>query len=340
MKKETDNLLARYFGGNASEQDMQTLEQWISLSAENQLYFDQLTTLYAKLGGFEISMPKLNTEQAKKTFMAYIARNKQASAPIALRRKPFYRLWQFQAASIVLLLTISISVWFVNFSETNIVLATTTTIKEEVLPDQTRVKLSKGSQIIYSSAYGKKYRKIHLEGEATFKVGHQGNGTLQIFADKLLIEDIGTVFSVSAYADSSNIVVKVIEGQVHIASGSNGIKLKANETCNYNKQTKAFKTTASISDATSVMPDTTAAISNPNPVYTRHFQFNAMPLRDAVNIISKEYGVNIHFGNPAIGLRKITVDFEEEHLDMVLQVIAETLNLKVAKAADGYMLIN
>jgi len=33
MKENTDNLLARYFGGNSSEQEMQALELWISESA-------------------------------------------------------------------------------------------------------------------------------------------------------------------------------------------------------------------------------------------------------------------------------------------------------------------
>jgi len=337
MKKEIDTMLARYFGGNASEQEMQALEQWISSSVENQQYFDQLTKLYAILGGSEISMPKPNTKRAKESFVAYMAMSthSQPAAPIAFINKPFYRQWMFQAACIAVIIALSVTTWFIHTSKSDVFLATNTAVKEEVLPDQTQVKLSKNSKITYSSDYGKKNRKIQLEGEATFRVGHQGKGALQILADKILIEDIGTVFAVSAYPDSSNIVVKVREGQVRLFSESDkGIKLKANETGIYNKQTETFRTIAS------PLSNTTSIESSVPPVHNRHFQFNAMPLRDAVGMISKEYGIVIKFENPGISKRKITVDFEEENPDMILQVIAKTMNLKVTKITDGYLLIN
>ena len=60
MKKEIDNLLARYFGGNASEDDMKELENWISLSDENQQFFDQTTDLYEKLSSINSNIPTPN----------------------------------------------------------------------------------------------------------------------------------------------------------------------------------------------------------------------------------------------------------------------------------------
>ncbi|MDR3652648.1 MAG: FecR family protein [Paludibacter sp.] len=326
MKNNIDNLLARYFGGNASEQDMLALEQWISLSDENQLYFDELTNLYAKLGNSDTLAPKPNIERARKTFKAYISSKSSETSTqiIENRHYPFYRKWMFQAASILIILMLSVSVWLVN-SEHDVVFATQLTLKQSVLPDQTQIKLSKNSKIIYSSKYGKKSRKIRLEGKAYFAVGHKGTGSLQINADETFIEDIGTKFTVSAYPDSDKVSVNVNQGKVHFYTTSNrGLILTANETGIYNKSTKEF---------TVVKPDT--VVRN-----ITHIQFNGVMLKSAMEIISKKYDVYIHFNQPDIAERKITVNFDGENIDMVLQVIAETLDLTVNKDANGYILSN
>lgn len=328
MTKDIDNLLARYFGGNSSEQDMQALEQWISMSTENQMYFDELTQLYAKLVDDEATAPKPNTEQAKRSFLAYISMhaNNQAHQSIVVEHKPLFKRWMFQAASIALVFALSISVWLI-YSEHDIVLATQTTLKEGTLSDQTQIKLSKNSKIIYSSRYGKKSRKIRLEGMAFFAVGHKGNGTLQINADETFIEDIGTKFTVSAYPDSDKVKVNVSEGKVHFYTTKNkGLLLSPKETGIYDKRTKEF----------SVITPEVYTISKD----LKHIQFNGKDLQDAMAVIAKAYGIVIRFEQPSIGERKITVNFDGENIEMVLQIIAETLDLNVKKDANGYLISN
>lgn len=323
MKKNIDNLLARYFGGNASEQDMQELEQWISASDENQAYFDQMTSLYAKLGGSESSELSINTAEAKKFFMSYIANEQK---PIfEIKRRVFYKSWLFQAASIAIILALSISGWLFFNAERDVVMATRMTMKQGILSDQTEIKLSKNSKITYSSNYGKKSKKIRLEGEAAFNVGHKGSGTLQISAQETYIEDIGTRFTVSAYPDSQRISVKVSDGKVHFfTQHDTGVMLAANETGIFNKKTKEFS-------IVKPKPDTIVA-------QIKHVRFNAVVLREAMETISKDYGVSIRFDNEKIANRKITVNFDGENVNMILQVIAETLDLKVTKDTKGFLL--
>lgn len=329
MKKEIDNLLARYFGGTASEQDMQTLEQWISTSTENQAYFDQMTNLYGKLGGSESVQQKPNTESAKKSFLAYVTMQKdsQTSQNVVIKHIPFHKSWMFRAASVVLILMLSVSGWFYFIAEHDVVLATQMTLKQRELPDQTQIKLSKNSKITYSSNFGRKFKKILLEGEASFNVGHKGKGTLQICADEVIIEDIGTVFAVSAYPDSAKISVKVHTGKVHFyTKNDNGLMLAANETGTFNKQTKEFQI---IKHKTDTIIDG-----------VKHILFNEMELRDVSEIIQKEYSISIRFSSESIANRKITVNFDGENVDMVLQIIAETLDLNVTKDTNGYLLSN
>jgi transmembrane sensor len=323
MKKNIDNLLARYFGGNASEQDMQVLEQWISASAGNQDQFDQMTSLYAKLGGSESSELTVNTDDAKRAFMAYMAGEQKPVFDI--KRKANYKPWLFRAASIAVILALSISGWVFFDAERDVVMATRMNLKQGILSDQTEIKLSKNSKITYSSNYGIKSKKIRLEGEAAFNVGHKGSGTLQISADETLIEDIGTVFAVSAYPDSQRISVKVSEGKVHFFTQQNaGVTLAANETGVFNKKTKEFSI---------VKPKNDTIVAQ-----IKHVRFNAIVLREAMETISKDYGVSIRFANEKIANRKITVNFDGENVNMILQVIAETLDLKVTKDTKGFLL--
>jgi len=328
MKKDIDNLLARYFGGNSSEEDMDSLEHWISTSTENQLYFDQMTSLYGKLGGTG-TIPKLHTDRAKESFMAYITSQKgKEQAPVyTLQTQPFYKKWSFQAASITLFILLSVSGWKLFLSDHEMVLATRMNPKLEVLPDQTEVSLSKNSKITYSSRYSKNTKILKLTGEATFKVGHAGKGKLQVIANETVIEDIGTTFTVSDYPENNYISVKVREGEVHFyTKDNNGLRIFANETGVYNKETKTFKVIAQKLDTLKTG--------------SMHVEFQAMALKDAIDIISNAYQVDIQLSDKSIEKRKITVNFDGEDVNIVLQIIAQTLDLDLIKGKNGYVLSN
>ena len=327
MNKDIDILLAKYFGGNASAKDMEAIEQWLSTYAENQAYFDEMTSLYAKLGGVVAGdAPMPNVERAKKSFSAYRAMNDVKSVPVT-RDIPFTKRWMFRAASIAIIMVVSFSAWSFFFAEREMVFATQSAPKQNTLSDQTNIKLAENSKVTYSSKYGKRSRTIHLDGKAIFKVGHAGKGTLQVCADEIIIEDIGTVFEVSAYKDSNLISVKVKEGQVHFYTKHNeGLMLSANYTGVYNKKTKSFSVLEPMVDKLS-----TGSL---------RVNFRGVQLAEAFDIISKAYGVPINFGERQIANRKITVKFEGEDLDMVLQVIAETLDLKLEKGENGYLFSN
>jgi len=327
MKKDIDILLANYFGGNASAKDMEAIEQWLSSSAENQTYFDEMTSLYAKLGGVATDdMPKPNVERAKKSFSAYISM--QDKEPVLVpKTNPFAKQWMFRAASIAIIMVLSFSVWKFFFAEHQVVFATQLAPKQNTLSDQTNIKLAENSKITYSSNYGKRSRTIHLDGKATFKVGHAGKGTLQVRTDEIIIEDIGTVFEVSAYKDSNLVSVKVNEGQVHFYTKQDkGLMLGANDTGIYNKKTKCF---------TVLEPALEKQSSG-----SLRVNFRGIQLAEAFDIISKAYGVSINLREKQIASRQITVKFEGEDLDMVLQVIAETLDLNLEKSNNAYFFSN
>jgi len=330
MKREIDNLLARYFGGNASPEDMIELENWISLSVENQLFFDKSTILYEKLYIAETIIPSLNTFEAKKKFKAYINMpfNENKKVSFEIIRKPFYKKWMFQAASIALLMILSFVGWKVLVTEHEMTLSSQMAILQDVLPDSTLLTLSKNSTISYNSNFGKTNKILKLEGEAKFAVGQAGIGSLQVQALETYIEDIGTVFDVKAYPQSNFVSVKVREGEVKFyTQNNNGIMLKFNETGVYNRQTKSFEVLAQ-------------KLNSKTTNGAMHIQFQGMELNDAIEIISNAYNVNIVVANKSIGLKKITVNFDAEEVNTVLEIIAETLNLNLKKESNIFSLSN
>lgn len=319
MTNDIDILLARYFGGNASQNDLAILDKWISSSADNQLEFDRMTKLYELLGHSEVEIPTPNTQKAKVKFAEYI--HKTPSKSISLQPK-----WILRVASVILVLIVSSAVvWNLYFSEKDVVLLSNSISIEKILPDSTTVQLAENSKITYSSDFAKKTKTVYLEGKAKFEVGNAGNGKLQVRSGELYIEDIGTIFEVSALKNSNIVAVKVLEGQVHMFTLNNkGILLDKNTTGYFNKTTNEFE----ISEP---------SIDRLNSGVTR-VNFNGITLAEAFNIVGDAYSVKIEVDDKEILNHQITVKFEGEDLDMVLQVIAETLDLKVQKSNDGYLI--
>ena len=328
METNYDILLARYFGGNASEKDISAIEQWIVSSPDHQAEFDAMTKLYAQLGGIALTdMPKPNAKRNKASFMAHIqndATKKTEEIQPNKKSIPFKR-WMAVAASVIVLAVLSTMVWKtpMTVSHDDIIVATQMNIKQATLPDSTQIHLSENSKIVYSANFGKGKKSVTLEGEATFDVGHKGEGQLQVNAGETIIEDIGTVFQVKAYTDSNIIKVKVTQGQVHFYSKTNeGVVINANECGTYNKTTKQFQL---IVPTAEVLAQT-----------GMHVHFQGMLMKEVAQIISKAYKVDIKFAQASIGDRQITVKFDGENLELVLQVIAETLEVNLEKSEKAY----
>lgn len=323
MKTEIDNLLARYFGGNASENDMQRLENWLSESQENRDYFDQMTALYEKLSAFSGDIPKPKTAEAKKAFMEYMSKNDSTKPLVEFRRKPVYHNLFFRVASIFLLVIVSAAAYYLFNAEKEIVFATATNKEQLQLPDETEIQLAENSKIVYSSNFSKKEKVIRLYGEASFNVGHKGNGRLKVIAGETFVEDIGTVFEVKTLADIVSVSVK--QGAVHFYTLANeGLTLHSSETGIYDKKANLFKILAKQSES-----GIAGAI---------HIDFQNMALSDAIAIIQNAYNINIRLAESSLADRHITVNFDGEDVDMVLQIMIETLNLDLEQTKNGYTL--
>ncbi|WP_197492212.1 FecR family protein [Arachidicoccus ginsenosidimutans] len=81
-----------------------------------------------------------------------------------------------------------------------------------VLPDGTKVWLNAESTIRYPTAFTGNDREVELTGEAYFEVVHNAAQPFKVKVGNNMVEDVGTIFDINAYADEPAIKTTLIEG--------------------------------------------------------------------------------------------------------------------------------
>jgi ferric-dicitrate binding protein FerR (iron transport regulator) len=320
---EADTLLAKYFGGNATEQELLQLEEWIATSPENEAEFMRMTKLYELAGTPENARLEINTEAAKRQFNDYRTISNEKKH-VQFRLASNKRTWLVSAAAIGLLLLATTLFW--RTQDTNpIVLSAQLEPLKTQLADATTVHLSAGSTLTYDASFAKKNKEISLNGEARFDVGTLGTGKLKVTANETFIEDIGTVFEVSAFERNDFVQVKVTEGLVKFYTATNkGIVVNAHETGIYDKRTKKFRIAARYK------------MENGNELV--QLNLDGVTLQQAVRIIENAYGITVKLDDGDFADKQITVSFTNEKAETVLYIMSQTLGLKVEKVGDSFLL--
>jgi len=320
---EADTLLAKYFGGNATEQELLQLEEWIATSPENEAEFMRMTKLYELAGTPENARLEINTEAAKQQFNDYRAKSNEKKH-VQFRPASNKRNWLVGAAAVGLLLLATTLFWKTQDSNPIVLAAQLEPLKIQ-LADATTVNLSAGSTLTYDASFAKKTKEISLSGEASFDVGTLGNGKMKVTANETFIEDIGTVFEVSAFERNDYVQVKVTEGLVKFYTATDkGIVVKAHETGIYDKRTKKFRIAARYK------------FENGNELV--QLNLDGVTLQQAVRIIENAYNITVKLANDDFADKQITVTFTNEKAETVLSVMSQTLGLKVEKVGENFLL--
>lgn len=319
----TDAHIARYLTGEASGEEIASLEAWKKQSDANLRYFQQFQLIFNSAAS-AFDKDEFDADAAWNNLRQRLPASSTAARPQArqIDFRPFLRL----AAALALFLTVGIFLYrFANSPDADpIRLAAQTTVMSDTLPGGIAVFLNKRTSIEYTFDEHNNVHSAALAGEAYFNV-HQGDEEAFIVrADETFIEDVGTSFNVRAYPASDSIEVLVDEGEVRFYTKANpGISLTANQRGIYNKRTKTFVIAAH-------KPNITAYMS-------KSFVFDNYPLAEVVETLNRVYETRISIPENLKGCR-LTVSFDNERIDEIAQVIAETLSLTVSRSGNVIML--
>ena len=113
--------------------------------------------------------------------------------------------------------------------------------KEVVFQDGSSVVLNSCSSIRYPHRFGLAERRIKLEGEAYFDIeSNKLRPFIVEMNDGAEIRVLGTQFNVSAYNESGDISVTLIDGSIEFKDSTQTIIMNPNEHLNYDRKTKTI----------------------------------------------------------------------------------------------------
>lgn len=328
--KHIDRLIARFLAGEATEEEVFQLNRWMDESEVNRKYFGDIRFVYDKAVASH-RVVKVDVDRAWARVHQHMKSKTGAQTQPAKTVAFNARMWIRVAAILVVAIGVSLGLYRLYYPTfrgiaPSIAIVAHDSVVSRKLADSTAVFINRNSKLSYSPDFGKKNRKLKLEGEAYFEVRHVDDKPFTVEAEGTFVQDIGTAFNVKAYADDTLVEVVVRKGEVKFFTRDNqGITLSEGETGIYSKRTRTFARKQ-------------AEPGNTLSYVSRVFVFQNTRLSEALQQLSAVYRVSIAIGNDSLRDCTISVMFENEDIDLILNVITETLNLTLVKNDTGYII--
>lgn len=312
MKQEIENidaLISKFLAGEASPSEAMLLEDWKNENSTNENYFASCERIFFG------ATTTVQTEKRWNEIKPHLAQ-----PPI--RRMNFTPILRW-AAIFVLILGVGGMLYFFNGTDAETKLTAQTNAEMHQLKDGSSVRLAKDASLSFASDYNTNNRRVKLNGSGYFTVEHDENKPFIVDVGPISVKDLGTKFDIREGKDT--IFIRVDEGEVLIYN-SKGLKinLTANEQAYYVISTGGFKIT---------VEDDHYEKQGPIKLI-----FENQTLKTVVESLKNMYKVDIRLGNTSLENCRITSEFENESLELVLEVIAETLGLTLEKKAEFYQL--
>jgi len=312
-----EEIIAKFLAGEANSDEIALLEQWKNVNSENRKYYDDCVKLFESGKDFSKSA-SVDVDAAWNRVHERISKNiKPKLIPINRNNSKsfFYRI----AASIILVVGIGYILFELNdnSSSQTVLINTADTIKAELLPDGSTITLNKNSQLAYQQDQFSNKRIVKLKGEAFFDVLHDEANPFIVEAGDLKIEDIGTSFNVNANENSGIIIISVVSGEVKLSTiNHHTLLLNAGDEGRYDVSSKSLSK---------------SEFSDPNiTAYTNKvFIFEDAELSTVLKVLNDVYDVKLKTQNANLLSCRITVTFDNETINEIAEVIAETLGLKI-----------
>ena len=190
-------------------------------------------------------------------------------------------------------------------------------VKRLTLPDQTEISLAGGSRLTYDARhYGQEMRSVRLEGKAFFEVWHDEARPFRVETAESRVTVLGTRFQV--VAEKERTVVDVMSGKVGFAlrEKKDSVALTAGLPAYYTSGDQRIKVTEQ---------------PNPNELawLTHRLRFEETPLPQVVADLEQAYQTTLSYSGDAD--KRLTATLEELTLEEALQVVNETLDVRITQ---------
>jgi len=320
------SLITRYFSGETTEDELSVLSDWLKADPENEKLFTQYRKTWQLVEKQKINS-RIDIDHEWKNMQVkmnpdVLPNDSHVKVLQVTRKKSLissYRSIWLAAAAVVVLLISTIQLYYYFSKPANITVTAQAQNMEQVLPDGSVVSLHAGSQIIYPEEFTSKTRKVELKGEAYFKVTHNKAKPFIVSSGDARVEVLGTQFNVNTKTSAGTMEVVLTSGKVSVyykANPKENVLLDPGEKAVLRPEQNLISKSA-----------------NTDPNYmawkTRVLVFDNETLDQVVNTLQNVYQTPVTLADPALSDCRVTVSFDGQSLESVLQVLKGTLDLQV-----------
>ena len=167
-------------------------------------------------------------------------------------------------------------------------------------------------------------REINLVGEAFFEVHHDATHPFIIHTQGTTVRVLGTSFNVRAYNAQVQVVVKT--GRVRFSKNNAEVILEKGQKGELLANVDTI-IKSEVEEQKTIVGDKKISLN-----------FEKISLEEVAEKLSKIFGKKILLNNDNIKNCKLTASFQDEELENIINVIAETFNLKIENTSDSIIL--
>jgi ferric-dicitrate binding protein FerR (iron transport regulator) len=308
------SLLAKYFNGEATAEERETVQQWMAASEENQAGFNLLQQLWNKSGE-----PQEIAFDTGKAWQAVNTRIQRPAKTIGM----FGRRGVIAAAAAAVIILLGLW-WLIGANFSTVTFYADTAVKEVRLRDGSQVYLRKGATLKYPKRFEENSREVSLTGEAFFEVTHDPAKPFRIKAAQAAVEVVGTSFTVNTNNDRVELVVKT--GRVKFGANLSNAEIVL----------------VSAGERASLIQNTLTKAGNTNENFnawqSKQLVFENTPLPEVARVLSDYYQVSITINKQdaaQLAGAKLTARFNNQSLPSVLQEISLITSYRINRVSGG-----
>ncbi|MDD4776987.1 MAG: FecR family protein [Fermentimonas sp.] len=185
------------------------------------------------------------------------------------------------------------------------------------LPDGSIVRMNSATEIRYPADFGKRERKINLNGEAYFEVESDTKRPFIVQTGKdMQVKALGTKFNIKSYPEDAIISSTLLEGKIEVSNHSFSEILNPGEQIRFHKKNQTFSKTS------------TANIDESVFWMTDQFVFNEESLENIAKILERAYNISVSFEAPEIKEINFSGKVKNNSIENVLNLITIVSPLK------------
>jgi ferric-dicitrate binding protein FerR (iron transport regulator) len=323
-----DDLLVKYLLGEASAEERQMVEEWMAADPANKKQYEDFKTIWDE-SKMLAAVSTVDEDAAWARFKKRVeggrekVKGKGKKEGVVRRMRPVS--WLKLAALFILVAGAGL-LGYQMFKESKIVeLAVVSKASPVVdtLPDGSVVTLNKNSSLAYPSRFKGETRTIALKGEAFFNVTPNKEQPFIINVNDVQVKVVGTSFNIRSEAGATEVIVET--GVVQVTRNGKTVELRPSEKLK-------------LGGVDSVAGKEKVEDKLYNYYRTKEFVCDETPLWKLVEVLNEAYNTTIVIGNPAIRSEKITTTFNNDSLEHILQIVSETLGIRITTEGDQIIL--